>query len=77
MVVHAGHESCETQGSDAGVNDVSEEDRKKSPKTAKERKSPLGPKGPNNFWPVLYVLEGNGRHEETRTPDLYRVKVAL
>src|SRR5262249_12664204 len=23
------------------------------------------------------VLEKNGRHEETRTPDLYRVKVAL
>ena len=22
------------------------------------------------------VLEKNGRHEETRTPDLYRVKVA-
>jgi hypothetical protein len=24
-----------------------------------------------------YLFEGNGRHEETRTPDLYRVKVAL
>ena len=24
-----------------------------------------------------YVYERNGRHEETRTPDLYRVKVAL
>lgn len=24
-----------------------------------------------------YVIERNGRHEETRTPDLYRVKVAL
>jgi hypothetical protein len=23
------------------------------------------------------LLERNGRHEETRTPDLYRVKVAL
>jgi hypothetical protein len=23
------------------------------------------------------LLEKNGRHEETRTPDLYRVKVAL
>ncbi len=23
------------------------------------------------------VVERNGRHEETRTPDLYRVKVAL
>ena len=23
------------------------------------------------------VIEKNGRHEETRTPDLYRVKVAL
>jgi hypothetical protein len=23
------------------------------------------------------VIERNGRHEETRTPDLYRVKVAL
>ena len=23
------------------------------------------------------VIEINGRHEETRTPDLYRVKVAL
>jgi hypothetical protein len=23
------------------------------------------------------VFEGSGRHEETRTPDLYRVKVAL
>ena len=22
-------------------------------------------------------IERNGRHEETRTPDLYRVKVAL
>jgi hypothetical protein len=27
-------------------------------------------KGPN-------CLKENGRHEETRTPDLYRVKVAL
>ena len=25
----------------------------------------------------LEVVERNGRHEETRTPDLYRVKVAL
>ena len=25
----------------------------------------------------LELLEKNGRHEETRTPDLYRVKVAL
>jgi hypothetical protein len=25
----------------------------------------------------LQVLEKGGRHEETRTPDLYRVKVAL
>ena len=24
-----------------------------------------------------YVIEDYGRHEETRTPDLYRVKVAL
>ncbi len=23
------------------------------------------------------AFQGNGRHEETRTPDLYRVKVAL
>jgi hypothetical protein len=23
------------------------------------------------------LIWGNGRHEETRTPDLYRVKVAL
>ena len=27
--------------------------------------------------PYRYVYERNGRHEETRTPDLYRVKVAL
>ena len=28
--------------------------------------------------PVNYLFSGwNGRHEETRTPDLYRVKVAL
>jgi hypothetical protein len=25
----------------------------------------------------LEVIERYGRHEETRTPDLYRVKVAL
>ena len=25
----------------------------------------------------LKFFGGNGRHEETRTPDLYRVKVAL
>jgi hypothetical protein len=26
---------------------------------------------------TTYFIEINGRHEETRTPDLYRVKVAL
>jgi hypothetical protein len=25
----------------------------------------------------MNIEEENGRHEETRTPDLYRVKVAL
>ena len=25
----------------------------------------------------VFTGEKNGRHEETRTPDLYRVKVAL
>jgi hypothetical protein len=28
-------------------------------------------------WKNVYLIEKNGRHEETRTPDLYRVKVAL
>gem|GEM_PF-5912607 len=32
---------------------------------------PLGISG-GHMW-----LKRNGRHEETRTPDLYRVKVAL
>ena len=26
---------------------------------------------------AMYLIENYGRHEETRTPDLYRVKVAL
>ena len=40
--------------------------------------APIGPK-----WTLIFrrgfgqLIERNGRHEETRTPDLYRVKVAL
>ena len=34
-------------------------------------------KGERDFEACLEVIEKNGRHEETRTPDLYRVKVAL
>jgi hypothetical protein len=30
-----------------------------------------------NSQPSMEVIEKYGRHEETRTPDLYRVKVAL
>jgi len=33
-------------------------------------------KGKRDFEACLEVLEKNGRHEEARTPDLYRVKVA-
>jgi hypothetical protein len=33
--------------------------------------------GLENFGASLYPYEEYGRHEETRTPDLYRVKVAL
>jgi hypothetical protein len=33
--------------------------------------------GLENFGDSLHPHERNGRHEETRTPDLYRVKVAL
>jgi integrase len=34
-------------------------------------------KGDSAFAIAAEVIERNGRHEETRTPDLYRVKVAL
>ena len=30
-----------------------------------------------NSQPSVYVIEKYGRHEETRTPDLFRVKEAL
>jgi hypothetical protein len=30
-------------------------------------------RGLENFWDFLYSHGKNGRHEETRTPDLYRV----
>ena len=33
--------------------------------------------GLENFGDSLYPYERYGRHEETRTPDLYRVKVRL
>jgi hypothetical protein len=33
--------------------------------------------GLENFGDSLYPYERNGRHVGTRTPDLYRVKVAL
>jgi hypothetical protein len=31
----------------------------------------------SQFAETLYVIEKYGRHEETRTPDLYRVKIAF
>jgi hypothetical protein len=34
-------------------------------------------KGDSGFTVPAEALERNGRHEGTRTPDLYRVKVAL
>ena len=34
----------------------------------------MDPDFPGGF---LYLIERYGRHEETRTPDLYRVKVRL
>jgi hypothetical protein len=37
----------------------------------------LLPNATNEDGGYRYVHERNGRHEETRTPDLYRVKVAL
>ncbi len=37
----------------------------------------LLPNATNEDGPYRDVYERNGRHEETRTPDLYRVKVAL
>jgi hypothetical protein len=36
-----------------------------------------GNQGIEKSWGFSVFMEGNGRHEETRTPDLYRVKVAL
>ena len=37
----------------------------------------LLPNATTRMGPCRYLYERNGRHEETRTPDLYRVKVAL